>query len=185
MAKSNAAKAIKAKMSEMRQSVAGVREQIGGLKADRERISSLPIPFDEAAAGLDERIGSLVSKYRADWAIGRLPYADRELADIEIAPTLGIDVIGDPLVVALVFFSADQIRDRLKKELRQQYAKLEKAGAMPMATAERVAALVKIDESIREAELEEESLITEAEEIGLSIARREDADPAIFLEVTE
>jgi hypothetical protein len=183
MAKSAAAKAIKAKMSEMHQSIAGVRAQLDGLKAERERISSLPIPFDEAAAGLDERIGSLVSKYRADWAIGRLPYADRELADVEIAPALGIDVIGDPLAIAFVFFSGDQIRDKLKKELRQQYTKLEKAGPTPMATAEREAALVKIDESIRKVESEEEELILEAEEIGLSIPRREDADPEIFLEV--
>jgi hypothetical protein len=172
-------------MSEMRQSVAGIREQIDQLKADRERISAAPLPFEEAAAGLDARIGSLASKYRADWAIGRLPYIDREEVDVEIAPGLGLDVIGDPLAVALVFFSGDQIRDRLKKELQQQYAKLEKAGAKPMIAADREAALAKIDESIRTAESEEEELILEAEEIGLSIPRREDVNPAVFLEITE
>ena len=45
---------------------------------------------------------------------------------------------------------------------------------------ERVAAL---DSEIHELEIQEEALVSEAEEVGLEIDRRVDADPRIVLEI--
>lgn len=180
----NVASAAKAHMEEPLKLVAAIRERIAGLKARRDVITAAPVPFEIAAVALDAQIAALAKEYDGGYRVGALLRVDRDRApSIDLVPSRDDQVGKWVMQMMLAYFIGDTIGSKLKSELRKKYGDLEKSGNVPMATAEREAALKAIDDQIRAAELEEEALIVEAEQVGIAIARRGDLSPLVFLEI--
>ena len=166
-----AAQAFRRSSQQVGKDIDSVREQIVENRARREEIARLPVTKEAALARLEEWIGSLLTNKRsgvdhlvaAMTAPGQRPAPDflRNAADD---------------IARIEWVLADRIRDLVGAALGNFYS--ERQG---IDDAERERQLAKLDDDILDLELCEESIIRAAQEAGMKIPRRPDADPRAVL----
>jgi len=157
-----------------------LREKIAALQARRDTLETAPPTLAEELERLDALIAREAASYQPRYAIGGLfsRGPGRELELVGAGP-------GNTFTRALCFLAPDTVRAAIRKAVEARHAELAGAGLVPVADAERVAELAKLAAELREAEQAEESIIVEAARHGITLERRGDLDPAIFLEVEE
>ena len=149
------------------------RTSLADLKAQRQAIAIAMPPQAEAEAFVDRFVDEVAAKrpFEPSWLASpnaqtfglmqTLLESDRQLGQA-------------PLFFMLM---GDTIRAALKAEVAKFYQ-----GKTPgLSAAERAAKLDQLDAEIFEREVEEEKLISEAEDAGLQVDRRPDADPVAVL----
>lgn len=155
---------------------ADVRSAVENLRSDRLRllderdaIDAMATPRDEAIAALDAGLDSLADRAVEAVSISSLTRPAR-------APTFVPNVADGDLLGLLIAANRANIRDIIVDRLDEFYAQ-----HAAMSAADKAAAIVKIDAELLDLELAEEGAIRAAEQAGLAIERREDADPRAVL----
>jgi hypothetical protein len=165
-----AAAAFKSSSEKLGRDIDGLRTEVVKLKAERVRIAALPITKQMAI----ERIEKLCATMRTNKNAG----IDR-LADTMMAAKEGmwngflggvIDAAYDRRVEWAV---AEIVRKGLLEIIESRYA----AGVTGIDDAKRERELARIDGEILDCDLAEEAMIRAAAAVGITIARRPDADP--------
>lgn len=155
---------------------ADVRSAVENLRSDRLRllderdaIEAMATPREEAVAALDAGLDQLADRAVDVISISSLTRPAR-------APSFAPNVAEGDLFGLLIAANRDAIREIVLDRLEEFYS------AHPsMSAADKAARIAEIDAEIFERELAEEGAIRAAEQAGLAIERREDADPRAVL----
>ena len=152
-------------------SVADVRHAIATLQSERRVIEAAPLPLAEALPVLDEAVGRVFAIHQY-----------MQPADLLDAAAHGrpIDLRALPdqhRLALLVTAMAQVVREQFREALARHYETLQPG----LPTPERQQRLREIDSQLGELEREEENMIAELADAGVSIDRRPDSDPAILL----
>jgi len=140
--------------------VVRVRCEIKDLANERSAIRSALPPVEEVCAEADAQIDALAARGRPS-----VPHDGK--------------TGGDQAATLLVWLFSDQIKERLRKELKAQRTK--DAGMLVLSAAEREHRLASAGKLILDKEREEEWLIRRAEQQGTTIPRRDKASPLAIL----
>lgn len=154
--------------------VDGLREQLRNLKTERDRIAALPVTKEAALGRLDAWVGGLRSSPMAgiEGLTGAMmvpqqpPYIDFLHGAVDAF-----------FVARLGWAVSESIRPLLAVEIEKAYA----GGVAGIDDAERERQLAKIDADIADCEVAEETMLRAAQEAGISIQRRPNADPRVVL----
>jgi hypothetical protein len=140
--------------------VVRVRCEIEDLAKERSAIRRALPTIEEVCAQADAHIDALAARGR---------------------PSVPLDgkTGSDQAAALLVWLFSDQIKERLRKELKAQRNK--DTGSLVLSAAEREHRLASIDKLILDKEREEEWLIRDAEQEGTTIPRRDKASPLAIL----
>jgi hypothetical protein len=149
-----------------------LRANIVQLQEERPKIEKASVPRDEALDLIERTISHNASRVTPMYGVLLRP--GENAAALDLVPN-------GHVAAALCSFLPNLVRNKLIAEVDRQLE--ERPSGLP--TAERPAALAKIDAAIRKLGVEEEQIITEAEAAGIDLARRGDADPRIVLSVVE
>jgi hypothetical protein len=154
---------------DVRRELARVREERDEILATRTAVERAPVSRDEAVARIEERIAErLATVFAPNVAnFGSARY------DARYAGTL----FNGEVDALFVWWDGPGIRDRLMAELDDWY----RTQATALSAAERTSELAALDHRVSELEVTEEGLIREAEEVGIMLERRGNADPGIVL----
>jgi hypothetical protein len=152
----------------------GLREQLDKLKSERDRVAALPVTKAMAIERLDEWVKDLRGNSRAG--------VDGLVATMMAPQKTGwINFLHGSLDAyynaRLEWALADHIREKLAAKIEAAYA----GGITGIEDAERERQLARIDADIADCEAAEETMIRAAQEAGITIARRSDADPRAVL----
>ncbi len=167
--------------------LADIRRQIEVLREQRGRVVGAPLSAEETR----QRIHGLLDAERQDFD-RRLAYGlsaaarpGARIADVDLFsircrgerdPDAGSVVQRADLAGLFAWLMGDELKSRLDPVIDR----LADGG---ITEAERADRLKEIDNKARMLEVREEQVISEAESAGMTIARREDADPRVVLEV--
>jgi hypothetical protein len=160
--------------------VDALRADRARLNAERRDLERAPLPREEAEAELEARIATAGARVELDAAPLAWPSSDPARHDRNlIRPATPMTTLGpDGLTfAALCKLTPDAVRAAAAAALDALYA----AHAPGLPAADRAAALAALDRQLGETELSEERCIRAAEDAGLSVARRADADPELVL----
>lgn len=154
---------------DVRKAVEKLRSDRLSLLDEREAIEGMATPRDEALAALDAGLDNLADKAVEALSIASLTRPAR-------APSFAPSVPEGDLFGLLIAANREAVREIIVDRLDEFYS------AHPsMSAADKADAIAKIDAEIFERELAEEAAIRAAEQAGLAIERREDADPRAVL----
>ncbi len=175
---SDAFSRARAAISGVRKDVEAIRLQIAEKHLEKNEVENAPISPDEIEARVDWLLdGAEASAMGGAWHAGWLsqPFAKGSTFNLDDR----VDGLfkRSPLGALSMFGFRAIIRTALIEEARAGMP-VEARGYTP---AEREAAIAAIDAEVEALEILEERIIREAESEGVKIARREDANPAIFL----
>ncbi|WP_165967362.1 hypothetical protein [Luteimonas aestuarii] len=156
------------------QAVADIRQRIGELQLELDAQRRAPLSDDEAAEKATAMIAAHAAGAQTDRILSHLIHAST-------SARIGWPVDQDGSSIEPSAF--DLFCALEPKRMHELLKKLIKGsdhlrGPAQGERAERIEALTA---ELREAEIEEEALITQAEVSGLNVHRRPDADPAIIL----
>ncbi|TGQ01415.1 MULTISPECIES: hypothetical protein [unclassified Mesorhizobium] len=152
-------------MAGLTEGLEAVRAQIRGLKERRAKVEVQPPEIEIAL----QRVDAWIKPMRGALEIFRAP--DFAAADGFRFPSVaGFE---GPLALAVV---ADLASDAMKAKIRTAYET--KPG---ISDQDRKAELLRLDQTLMEAELVEEELIRNATRAGINLLRRADADPRAVL----
>ena len=147
----------------------------------RERRLSI---MDRIAATAGAPITEAEMAVRVDAALDLAAHDARDVLNFDhlFAPDgrrfeIGPVAAQNPLGLLVMLGQRDTVRAALLAEAKAAASH----GGKPLGQAERDAELVALRGELSDAERAEEIVIREAEEAGVSIPRRRDADPALFL----
>jgi len=159
--------------------VAKLRRERERLTAEREALEKAPLSRGEAEKQLEQRITELAGRVQFDVApLVSLPSVAPQRRSLmqRSEPRVGMDA-EELLAATLAHVWPDRVRQQGREALNAYYA----THAEGLAQPARRAAVEKIDRQLTAIEVEEETVIRDAEERGISLDRRPDADPAIVL----
>lgn len=168
----------RAAISGVRKDVENIRLQIAEKQLARNEVENAPISPEEIEARVDWILDTAESSATAgSWHAGWLSQPLEAGTKINIDDKVEALFERSPLGTLSIFGFRSIIRAALIEEAR---------AGMPIEAkcytpAEREAAIASIDAEVEALEILEERIIREAESEGVKIARREDANPAIFL----
>lgn len=165
--------ALAAALATLRTDVADLRDRHMNILDSIAQVEAAPMPAAEIGARIDGMLDSAARQVRASLNFATLSVPNG--AEFEVGPS----VAANPIGLAIVLGQRDTVRASLLAEAMDA-AKRKDGRAIPQA--ERDAELVKLRGELTDCERAEESVIREAEDAGAHIARRRDADPAIFLQ---
>lgn len=170
MAKAQTARqAVTTRREDLAGTVEAIRKRLAGLQSEREHIDEAPVTEAEALERVDRLIDMLAARAREKLTGGQF-FTPRR------GPIDGLfSVTTSPEEVA-VLFSPDSMRAALHAYVAERADGLD---TLPIAG--RAKRLAEIDAAILAAETEEEGVIETSEDMGLPIARRPDANPAVVL----
>ena len=154
---------------EMADNLAELRRAIITAQDRRASVAASPLPMSEALACLDAGLAALANDATDAVLLSALVQPARR-------PQL---VIHDhPSALRSLAIAAGQgaIREQVVRKLTSFYA-----NKTPMSAADRDAELEKIDGELFQLGVAEESLLRDAEQLGLRVWRRPDADPRATL----
>lgn len=163
--------------------VSAIRVEIDSVAAEIEWVQDSMLPPDEIKAGVTASCKALAQSHDLHLALLANPAAGmRELAEM-LTVQGATQVFGEgrhisvnvPLGGVLMALLGDEVVKKLHKKIDE----LDYVPGPP--SRERPEALKKLRAALRVLEVREEGLICQAEEIGLLIPRRADADPAVIL----
>lgn len=136
----------------------------------RDRIAARPIPRAAAERAINDGLARLAQE--AVNSISLSPLLRPADGRTPTLPRLSTD----QAVALLLVANGDAVADVLKKLLAESYA--DDDGLEP---GERDAECAKLDRQIADCEMAEEAAVRDAEDAGLAILRRGDADPRATL----
>lgn len=167
----NASKFIAA-IGEVNAGLENIRDRINDLKAERDQV--------ERARKAPEEIASAVKKYLDERAADALQSCNFSrfsgTGERDDWPNFDGVMAHYPIGMLVVL----GLRDTIEPAILAQATAA--AGKNTLTKADRVNRLAKIDAKLDALEREEESFIREAEAAGLTIPRRVDARPEIYLQ---
>lgn len=182
-------KNLQATLREAREAVEkslhALRSQIAEKQTEIARIEDAPVPLAEAKRRIHELIDGEAARFNPDYRLSDLLSAAGGSSDLlSVGVTAWPDQSGTAhgnaeIGPLMAWLFGDEVKARLEQHLKQSGYE---AGLTPKARAEKVG---KLRDEIRALEIEEEALVVEAEEAGLEVYRRPDADPLIVLEAVE
>jgi hypothetical protein len=152
----------------IRKELEGIRGKIAAAKEQLAAAEDQRVPREQA----DQQLERLIANKTND---GRL--AVRYLADGQAMPYLD----GRSTFALLCWLDPDMVRARFLAELDQIY----NDGNPGVESSVRIEQQRKLTREIFDLEVAEEQLIVRAEESGLRLTRRGDADPAAILEAID
>lgn len=152
-----------AKKQNPAKAVADIRNTIDELKQQRIAAQRAPVTKAEAEAAIDRFIEHHADKYRSRGPLAELVGRGR------------LTTIGDDFDAVMAFYFPSEVKSRLLSELDHELADGTDSG-------DRRSRIVELSDAILDQERQEEQIILEAEEQGLSIQRRADANPAAVLD---
>lgn len=152
-----------------------LRTSIAALKAERAAVAGVPLPIDQALDTLRRHLDNLASSAGSTLESVAITAASGSLQSALLPQPR------DPLLLFAVL-ARGPVEEALTAAIRRFYEDRQLVGMSPDA---RDARLAEIDRQIAALEHEEEQTIAEAEELGLTIPRRTDVDPAIILGLRE
>lgn len=170
MAAKSKPSALSAALATLRTDVADLRDRRNSILDRIAQVEAAPLTGDEIAARVDAVLDQAAAEARARLRFGSLSAPNGGAFEISDAAA------GNPLGLAVLFGQRDSVRAALLAE-----AKAAVRPGKAMSRAERDAELVKLRGELIDCERAEDSVIREAEDAGAVIARRHDADPAVFL----
>lgn len=187
MKQKNPAQAIREATAHFRAEVDAIRERISRLRAEREETLHGPLPKAEAIEKMEAAVNRLAAGHEERYAVSECVFGGRDPvggvrtffeAMGNVDPHAGKRVKTDMAPLLATLFG-----EQVKRHLRQR---IEAAGHPEGPPAKDRNALAEgMDKQIRGAEIEEETMILQAEEAGIEILRREDCNPAIVLGLPE
>lgn len=155
--------------ADVRTAVESIRTDRLRLLDERDRIDGMATPRDEALEALDAGLDQLADRAVDVISISSLTRPAR-------APSFAPSVPEGDLFGLLIAANREAVREIIVDRLDEFYS------AHPsMSAADKAARIAEIDAEIFERELVEEAAIRAAEQAGLAIERREDADPRAVL----
>lgn len=153
--------------------IEGIRARVTEAKVVLAELAAMPVPQAEAEAALDAALARLSERGAEALTITSLT---RPRLHPDFAPELShFDV-----VALLIGLNAQAVRKVVGAKLKAFYA-----GRAILAPAERDARAKKVGAELLELELAEEAAIRKAEQAGLPVDRRADADPRATLALIE
>ncbi|MDT0496844.1 hypothetical protein RM530_05635 [Algiphilus sp. W345] len=150
------------------------RRRLVEIAAEHGKIADAHCSKDEAFLRIDDYVDSLVSRANADSLLHKFTYP--ALAN----PELGDKFRNDPLQLA-AWLDPESIRTKLRDEVERLY----KSDSFALTVNDRQRQEAALDAERRKIEIAEERLIIAAEQAGIVISRRPDADPEALLAVLE
>ncbi|RAO75789.1 hypothetical protein [Dyella jiangningensis] len=173
------ASGVSASIDTLREKIDEIRERVSGLKSERVQVEQSSISKGEAMARLDEWLADLRERGRI--ATQCLMSRDRStpviIHDANISEARRTVDMRDASS-ALVFLFHDSVRKTLAAEVETLYA--DETDAVESKAYDK--RLSDLDRDLLALEMEEERLISYAENAGVIIHRRADADPRVLLE---
>jgi hypothetical protein len=161
------ARTVRDQSAQVGRDIDSIREQIEKRKAERQHVAVLPVAKDIALAKLEEIVTSARN--------------DKDASIVGVAQALRVPG-SVPWIDAI--FNTQRIRSLVAESLRTAVAaEIARADAKQpgITDGDREQQLKAIDEDLLHLELVEESIIRAAEESGMKIPRRPDADPRAVL----
>jgi len=165
--------------------VSAIRVEIDSVLAEIEWVQDSMLPPDEIKAGVSASCKALSQAH--DLSLSRL--ANPGAGMLELAEMLTVQATTREFgsgegrhispSVALGGILAALLGDDLVKKLHKKVDDLDYVPGPP--SRDRPEALKKLRATLRDLEVREEVMICQAEEIGMIIPRRSDADPAVIL----
>lgn len=162
-----------------RAEIASARNKIEAFQAERDELESGYLPAKEVAQRFNDQVDREAAKFSAEYFLDphlRNNGRSVDCAIFEIGARPGpyahtVDV--GPL---LAFLFGNELKARIT-----EYIETLDCPDSPQSV-DRPALIKKLDAKIRAIEIEEESLITEAESAGIHVVRHPDASPEVILE---
>lgn len=149
--------------------VGGIRKRIEELQAEREHLDSAPVTEAEALQRVDDVVERLGARAREKLTGGSFFTPRGGQLD-------GLFYLTTSPEEVTALFAPDTMRAALRAYVVERAEGLD---TLPLA--DRAKRLAEIDAAIFAAEIEEEGVIETSEDMGLPIARRPDANPAVVL----
>lgn len=153
----------------LQRSLQSLRDKISGIKHQIDQLDSAMIPREDASRAIDKLIEENINR-------GRPPV--RSLAFGNRIPYM-IGNQNDGVLHFITWLDPELVRTRLNAELDAVY---DVARDVAVAPQDRGPEMKRLAESLFALEVEEERLILSAEDQGVFLQRRGDADPAAILE---
>jgi len=155
-----------------------VRERLNAFREEMEKVTKASLPAADAKARIQSMVEQAASQDRL-YAI-RASITSPHVASYSQFAEKGHAENPTTTAFELVCqLFPNQITEALEREAQSSID----PNALPLAERERV--VLKLRKEYRKAELEEERLIEQLEAEGLLVHRREDADPAIVLNLPD
>lgn len=171
-------------MSRVKAELDGIRSKIRDLVDELDVLQAAPVAAEEAIERLDVKIRGEALRFEHGRAsLGAMVHERYDLEAVFGSSLVPGGGGGVPCLTigALCWLAPDLVRERLRTELRRQWD-----GNPPgLPAKERRAHAAEIKRRIRELERQEETLIVEAESIGLPLDRRGDVSAEVFLEASD
>lgn len=142
------------------------------LLAEIEALERAPLTKTEIEVRVDRALDLAADSAREGMIFGGLYSPNGGSFDFDFSPRVS------PLGVLCVLGQRETVKVVLVTEAMREAAE---QGGKPIGEVEREAELHRLRNDLRDTEMAEESVVRSGEDAGLRIARRSDADPAIFL----
>ncbi|SEO92429.1 hypothetical protein [Aquisalimonas asiatica] len=163
---------------QLHQEVEGIRSQIRDLSEKKDQVLNAPLPRKEVESRIDAWLEENASEFYLPERATQFASSDgRGDPPLSILTKSNGNLDMGPALAAL-------FREEIREKLIQ--AAVNAPGYEPgLPLDQRGEKAEKIDREILDLEISEERIITSAEEAGITIPRRPDADPRTVLEVIE
>lgn len=165
-------------VSSLKSKVEAIRRKITELKSSKDDYFDAKVPKAIALERLDKAIADLASGYRP--RVAAFTWRDFQQPDlVDEARGYGggsADLL--PVAQFIAAIAPDQMRKFLADQIEREYS-----GGDGISDDDVLASASNIEAKLFELECQEERLICQAEEVGIFIARRHDADPKAMLAV--
>lgn len=174
---------VRSAFQQLESDVDALRERRQHLLSEREGLAAAPVPADEARARIREYIALKADEARSlmrarcvsptepawkpHWVPGEPGNHGDAYQDVLIREPLG-------------FFAICGLGDAIERGIIETMCG-DAGDAKAVASPERERRLAAIDAELADLEAAEETILRQGEEIGLTIGRRPDADPAVLL----
>ena len=163
----------------LKKEIDSLRTRLVECQSEREAIETAPVPRDEAIENVRTFIHRQSERYQRTLAIGSLVGAGSRVDSMTIILPNPIEGLQREQVLGLALcrLAPKAVEETLIAKIDEHLE--QHTPGLP--SAERPARVEQLQREARDLEREEEQLIRDAEDGGVEILRRSDADPLIVL----
>jgi len=155
--------------------LANLRDNIDNLKQQRDQIVNGRLTKAETIKRLNEFVDDEAASFDANYRFANAASThDATPRDIT-----GFQIFGNDAGPLLCWLLGDAIKHRLSEMVEESNL------SEGITASKRQEVIAEIEARIYSLEVEEETIITDAEEAGMEIPRREGCDPRVVLEVKD
>jgi hypothetical protein len=153
-----------------------LREKIDKLKNELRRAQRAIPPIEDAYRDADARVAALIEQGRPRLRVDGKNLGVTFPTDSQFSSGTAKDA-----VAVAAWLHPEQMRERLREEVRALYGECAKTNTPVMSKEERDKTIEELRLDILQCERNEEHAITIGEQMNLFVPRREDADPLAVL----